>query len=63
MLTEDQVAEQVTCGPDPGPCIAAIQKYSEAGFDHVSLHQIGPDQEGFFEFYRRELSPRIPKEI
>lgn len=61
MVTEDQVAEQVICGPDPEPCIAAIQKYMEAGFDHVSLHQIGPDQEGFFEFYRLEVSPRIQK--
>jgi G6PDH family F420-dependent oxidoreductase len=62
-VTEEQVAEGVICGPDPEPCVAALQKYAEAGFDHVSLHQIGPDQDGFLEFYRRELSPRIQKEI
>jgi len=28
-------------------------------FDHVSLHQIGPDQEGFFNFYQREVLPRL----
>ncbi|HET9590941.1 MAG TPA: TIGR03557 family F420-dependent LLM class oxidoreductase [Anaerolineales bacterium] len=63
MVTEDQVAEKVICGPDPEPCIAAIRKYAEAGFDYVSLHQIGPDQEGFFDFYQRELSVRIQKVV
>jgi G6PDH family F420-dependent oxidoreductase len=63
LVTEEMVAERVICGPDPEPCIAALKKYADAGFDHVSLHQIGPDQEGFFRFYERELSPRIQKEI
>ncbi|HJR81385.1 MAG TPA: TIGR03557 family F420-dependent LLM class oxidoreductase [Anaerolineales bacterium] len=61
LVTEDMVAERVICGPDPEPCIAALEKYAEAGFDHVSLHQIGPDQEGFFRFYQHELSPRLQK--
>ena len=61
LVTEDQVAERVICGADPEPCIAAIQKYAEAGFDHISLHQIGPDQEGFFKFYSDELMPRLQK--
>ena len=59
LVTEDQVAEQVICEPDPERYVAALQKYEEAGFDHVSLHQIGPDQEGFFNFYQREVSPRL----
>jgi len=59
MVTEDQVAEQVICEADPERYVAAIQEYAEAGFDHVSLHQIGPDQAGFFKFYQREVSPRL----
>lgn len=59
LVTEDQVAERVICGPDPERYITKIQKYVEAGFDHVSLHQIGPDQEGLFDFYQREVSPRL----
>jgi coenzyme F420-dependent glucose-6-phosphate dehydrogenase len=61
MVTEDQVAEGVICEADPEQYLAAIQEYAEAGFDHVSLHQIGPDQEGFFNFYQREVSPRLQK--
>jgi hypothetical protein len=26
------------------------------------LHQIGPDQEGFFKFFKNELTPLLEKE-
>ena len=58
-VTEDMVAEQIACGPDPEKHVAAINKYLEAGFDEVYINQIGPDQEGFFRFYERELRPRL----
>jgi G6PDH family F420-dependent oxidoreductase len=57
MVTEDAVAEEVTCGPDAQRHIEAIRKYVDAGFDHVCIHQVGPDQTGFIEFYRREVLP------
>jgi hypothetical protein len=31
----------------------------EAGFEHVYVHQIGPDQEVFFRFYEREILPKL----
>jgi hypothetical protein len=37
----------------------AISAYLEAGFDEAHVDQIGPDQEGFFDFYARELRPRL----
>lgn len=57
--TEEDVAEQVVCGPDPERHVNAIRGYVDAGFDHVYLHQVGPDQEGFFRFFRDELRPRL----
>jgi G6PDH family F420-dependent oxidoreductase len=36
---------------------AAIQEYVDAGYDHVYIHQVGPDQEGFFDFYERKVLP------
>jgi hypothetical protein len=36
-----------------------IRQYAEAGFDHVYVHQIGPDQEGFFRFYADEVLPKL----
>ena len=59
MVTEDDVAEKVPCGPDPERHVELIRKYADVGFDHVYVHQIGADQEGFFRFYEREVMPRI----
>ena len=58
-VTEDQVAEVIGCGPDPDMHLEKIQAYIDAGFDHVYLHQVGPDQDGFFDFARTELLPRL----
>ena len=44
---------------DPGPVVDAIHSYEEAGLDYVHLHQIGPDQEGFFRFWTQELAPKL----
>jgi coenzyme F420-dependent glucose-6-phosphate dehydrogenase len=62
-ITEDDVAESVTCGPDPGPHIEAIREYVDAGYDNVYIHQIGPDQDGFFRFYGTEILPRVDREL
>jgi G6PDH family F420-dependent oxidoreductase len=58
-VTEDDVAEKVACGPDAERHLEMIRKYVDAGFDHVAVHQIGPDQDGFFQFYAREVLPKL----
>jgi hypothetical protein len=50
------------CGPDVARHLEAIKKYQDAGFDHIYLHQIGPDQAGFFRFCEREILPRFRAE-
>jgi hypothetical protein len=57
MVTEDDVAGAIVCGPDPERHRAKIKEYVDAGFDHVYVHQVGPDQEGFFRFYEKEILP------
>ena len=59
VVGEDAVAESVVCGPDPEAHLDAIRAFVDAGYDHVYLHQVGPDQEGFFRFYQREVLPKI----
>ena len=59
LVTEEMVAEEVVCGPDPEQHIAKIQAYVDAGYDHIYVHQVGPDQDGFFDFYRREILPKF----
>jgi len=58
-LSEAQTTEHIVCGPDAQSHIAMIQKYIDAGYDHIYIHQVGPDQEGFFRFYEREVLPQF----
>jgi G6PDH family F420-dependent oxidoreductase len=58
-ITEAQVAAAVVCGPDPTRHLAAIRRASRAGYDHVCVHQVGPDQDGFLRFYEAEVLPRL----
>ena len=59
LLSEDDIAQIAACGPDPERHVEMIQRFVDAGCDHVYLHQIGPDQDGFFDFYEREVLPRF----
>ena len=61
MVTEDDVAKGVVCGPDPDRHVQAIQEGIDAGYDHIHIGQVGPDQEGFFRFYEREVLPRLER--
>jgi coenzyme F420-dependent glucose-6-phosphate dehydrogenase len=58
-VREDDVAKSVPCGPDPERHLKSIREAVDGGFDHVYLHQIGPDQEGFFRFFEQELRPQL----
>jgi coenzyme F420-dependent glucose-6-phosphate dehydrogenase len=58
-VTEDDVAALIPCGPDPEPMIEAVDRYLRAGYDHVYLHQVGPDQRGFLDFAAHELLPAV----
>jgi coenzyme F420-dependent glucose-6-phosphate dehydrogenase len=59
MITPEQIAKAIPCGPDPEPVIETIREYERAGFDHIYLHQVGPDQAGFLRFAERELLPVV----
>jgi coenzyme F420-dependent glucose-6-phosphate dehydrogenase len=59
LVTEDAVSEAITCGPDSARHVEAIRRCVEAGYDHVHVYQVGPDQEGFFRFYEREVLPEV----
>ena len=58
-MSEDAVAEKIASGPAPQRHLAVIQRYVDAGYDHVAVHQVGPDQEGLFRFYAAEVLPRL----
>jgi G6PDH family F420-dependent oxidoreductase len=59
MVDAEDVAQAIICGPDPERHLAGIKEFEQAGFDHVYIHQIGPEQEGFFRFYERDVLPKL----
>jgi G6PDH family F420-dependent oxidoreductase len=59
LVSEDDIAESVVCGPDAERHIEAIREYVDAGYTHVYVHQAGPDQKGFMRFYEQEVLPKL----
>jgi len=58
-VTVDDVADAISCGPDPEVHLTSVRKYADAGYDEVFVQQIGPDQDGFVKFWTDEVAPRI----
>ena len=40
-----------------------MKPYLDAGFDHVYLHQVGPDQDGFLRFAERRAAAAPSREL
>jgi len=55
----EDLASSVAAGPDVDTHLAMIQKYVDAGFDHVVLTCPGQQQRRFIDFFERELRPRL----
>jgi G6PDH family F420-dependent oxidoreductase len=58
-LRPEDVRSTVVCGPDPRKHIERIEAFVHAGFDDVCIHQAGPAQDEFFDFYSREVIPHV----
>jgi hypothetical protein len=58
-VSPEAVAQMVSCGPSAERHLEAIDRYRKAGFDHLILVQIGPEQEAFIDFFERELAPAL----
>lgn len=59
LIDEETIGELVTCGPDVAAHVEAVRRYADAGFTHVHVTQVGPEQEVFFDFAERELIPAL----
>ena len=61
LVKEDDIEKNIVCGPDPETHLKEIRKYAKAGFDHVYVHQVGPEQEKCIQFYEREIFPKLTR--
>ena len=58
-ISPEDIEGKVAFGPDPQQHLEMINKYKDAGYTHIWIHQIGPDQAGFFDFYEKEVLPAL----
>ncbi|HEX6522998.1 MAG TPA: TIGR03557 family F420-dependent LLM class oxidoreductase [Streptosporangiaceae bacterium] len=59
-VTEDDIAELVPCGPETGRYVDAVKQYTNAGFTHVALVQVGAEnQQEFIEWAAGDLLPTL----
>ncbi len=57
MVTEEDVEESDICSSDPQDHIEYIESYIDVGYDHVYIHQIGPNQSEFIDTYESDVLP------
>ncbi|MBB2909870.1 G6PDH family F420-dependent oxidoreductase [Streptosporangium becharense] len=56
----EDVAAKVPCGADVDAVVEAVRAYTDAGFTHVALVQIGHEHQGmFFDWSEKELLPAL----
>jgi G6PDH family F420-dependent oxidoreductase len=58
LVSEDQIAEAIPCGPDLDAHLEKIREYEDAGFDELYVQQVGGGHERMFELYSQEILPR-----
>lgn len=61
VVSEEEVAQKIPCGPDLDRIVQTVKQYVDAGFTEVALVQIGPEQAAFCDLFARELGPALRK--
>ncbi|OBB27442.1 TIGR03557 family F420-dependent LLM class oxidoreductase [Mycolicibacterium fortuitum] len=59
LVDPQKVAEHVTCGDDADRHAVQLRAYLDAGADEVYVQQIGPDMDGFFASWQRDVLPQL----
>jgi G6PDH family F420-dependent oxidoreductase len=59
LVPKETVAQAFSCGPDVDRHVAQLEEYVDAGADEVYVQQIGPDFDGFFTAYEKDVLPAL----
>ncbi|ULN49606.1 TIGR03557 family F420-dependent LLM class oxidoreductase [Mycolicibacterium goodii] len=59
LVPKSTIAESIACGPDPDKHAAQVRSYLDADIDEVYVQQIGPDLDGFFSTWARDVLPQL----
>ena len=59
-VRKDDIADAISCGPDVGDHVKAIQTFADAGFTDIAVIQIGGEtQPAFLDWAEHELLPAL----
>lgn len=58
-LSPDQITANIPLGQDVEKILESINTYTQAGFDHIYIHNIGPNQAEFIKFFTHKIIPKI----
>jgi G6PDH family F420-dependent oxidoreductase len=59
LVPKDDISESIACGPNPDKHAAQVRSYLDADIDEVYVQQIGPDMDGFFASWHRDVLPQL----
>jgi G6PDH family F420-dependent oxidoreductase len=59
LVGPDSTRQSTACGPDPEKHLSTIEAYVRAGYDEIYVNNIGPNWDGFFELYAKEILPKL----
>lgn len=59
LVTPEQTAKAVTCGPKAADHVAAFRPYVEAGFDEIYVANMGPHSVDMMKLYGSEVLPEL----
>jgi G6PDH family F420-dependent oxidoreductase len=59
IVSEERATSSIPCGPDIDAHAKALQEFADAGVDEVFVHQIGQDQDAFFERWAPAIIERF----
>jgi len=60
-ITPEHLKEQFGCGPDVARHVEIARPFVAAGYDRLALINAGPDMDGFFDFFTKDLGPALRK--
>ena len=61
LVGDDDIRASVATGPDPAILIERLRAAVDAGYDRVSVVQVGPDRgDAFFRWWNEEVRPELP---
>jgi G6PDH family F420-dependent oxidoreductase len=59
LVPAETLRTRFVCGPDPERHLEQIDTYRKAGFTEVYVANTGPNHQGFFDLYQKQVLPQV----